>query len=49
MNYLDNALLIDAYQKAIELDLANDFIKLLEKELKYRGIDHHNFNLHMHR
>ncbi|MDC3418515.1 sporulation histidine kinase inhibitor Sda [Aquibacillus salsiterrae] len=36
---LSNQKLIDAYKKAIELHLEQDFIKLLEEELKERGIE----------
>ncbi|MBB6454629.1 developmental checkpoint coupling sporulation initiation to replication initiation [Salirhabdus euzebyi] len=34
----DNAL-INAYQKALQLNLEKDFIILLEKELKNRGVN----------
>ncbi|WP_430789148.1 sporulation histidine kinase inhibitor Sda [Virgibacillus flavescens] len=45
MKFLDNNLLIDAYQKAIELEFEMDFILLLKSELNFRGIDPQSSNL----
>ncbi len=38
MNYLSDDLLIDAYEKALELDLDDYFIQLLSDELHHRDI-----------
>lgn len=38
MRNLSDELLIETYFKAKELDLSNDFIRLLEKELHRRSI-----------
>ncbi|WP_371069246.1 sporulation histidine kinase inhibitor Sda [Sediminibacillus sp. JSM 1682029] len=35
---LSDDILMDAYLKALELDLEKDFISLLEKALLYRGL-----------
>ncbi|WP_411954870.1 sporulation histidine kinase inhibitor Sda [Alkalibacillus sp. S2W] len=35
---LSKSTLIEAYQQAIKQNLAEDFIKLIEKELHIRGI-----------
>ncbi|MDQ0159767.1 sporulation histidine kinase inhibitor Sda [Alkalibacillus salilacus] len=36
---ISNSTLIKAYQQATKQNLAEDFIKLIEKELHLRGID----------
>ncbi|WP_138420413.1 sporulation histidine kinase inhibitor Sda [Aquibacillus sediminis] len=38
LNYLSNEVLIIAFEKAIDLNLENDFIMLLESEIKERGL-----------
>jgi hypothetical protein len=37
LNYVDDEILIDAYNKAINYDMNEDFIKILEEELSKRG------------
>lgn len=39
MNYLSDHLLIEAYQKAIELRLNKEFIKLIELEINRRNLN----------
>jgi len=41
MDYLSDALLVEAYEKAIELNLHVDFISMIEKEMDRRGIKVH--------
>lgn len=41
MDYLSDALLVEAYEKAIELNLHADFIFMIEEELNRRGIQLH--------
>ncbi|MCL7746190.1 sporulation histidine kinase inhibitor Sda [Halalkalibacter alkaliphilus] len=36
LNYVDDEILIDAYNKAIDNDINEDFIKILEEELSKR-------------
>lgn len=38
MDYLSDALLVEAYEKAIELNLHADFILMIEEEMNRRGI-----------
>lgn len=38
MRDLSNQLLIEAYDKAIELNLQKDFIQLIEREMKKRNL-----------
>jgi hypothetical protein len=38
MQYITNELLVDSYQKAVELDLDSHFISLLQEEIHRRGI-----------
>jgi len=38
LNLLPNELLQESYQEAIQLNLDTDFIKILEQEIKKRGI-----------
>lgn len=38
MEYLSDKLLIDSYKKALDLDLNQDFIRVLEKELVRRQL-----------
>ena len=38
MRDLSNQLLIEAYDKAIELNLQKDFIQLIEMEMKKRNL-----------
>ncbi|WP_440895914.1 sporulation histidine kinase inhibitor Sda [Amphibacillus sp. Q70] len=38
MNNLSNELLIECYQKALELKLEDDFIRLIEQELERRSL-----------
>lgn len=38
MRDLSNQLLIEAYDKAIELNLQKDFIQLIKKEMKKRNL-----------
>ncbi|KGP73123.1 sporulation histidine kinase inhibitor Sda [Pontibacillus yanchengensis] len=40
MEHLSDELLIDAYIKATELNLSDEFIRLIEEELKRRSISH---------
>lgn len=40
MKKLSDELLIECYQKALELNLENDFIRLIEKELRQRSLTH---------
>jgi len=42
MEYLSDKLLLEAYKKAIELNLNDDFILLIEKEINRRGILENN-------
>jgi hypothetical protein len=42
MKNLKTETLIDAFKKALELNLSNDFINLLQDELNRRGIDTKN-------
>lgn len=39
MKKLNTDTLIDAFKKALELNLSKDFINLLQDEIKRRGID----------
>jgi len=39
MENLSDALLIEAYQKAIELNLTEDFIKLIKMEIDRRQLN----------
>lgn len=39
MDCLSDALLIEAYEKAIELNLNHDFIQMIEEELNKRAIN----------
>ena len=39
MDCLSDALLIEAYEKAIELNLNHDFIQMIEEELNNRAIN----------
>ncbi|GEL77516.1 sporulation histidine kinase inhibitor Sda [Tenuibacillus multivorans] len=41
MEHLSNQLLVESYNKARELDLNHDFIKLIEEELIRRGLNEH--------
>ncbi|WP_188206229.1 sporulation histidine kinase inhibitor Sda [Alkalibacillus aidingensis] len=41
METLSDQLLIESYKKAKALDLNDDFIALIEKELKKRGLADH--------
>ncbi|MBP1969457.1 developmental checkpoint coupling sporulation initiation to replication initiation [Virgibacillus natechei] len=38
MEYLSDKLLIDSYKKALDLDLNQDFIRVLERELVRRKL-----------
>lgn len=38
MNNLSEELLIECYQKALELNLEDDFIRLIEQELERRSL-----------
>jgi len=38
MNCLSDALLLEAYEKAIELELHDDFIHLIKEELNKRAL-----------
>ncbi|MFZ4451949.1 sporulation histidine kinase inhibitor Sda [Salibacterium aidingense] len=38
MNQLSDELLIEAYEKALRLQLNEDFISLIEEELKHRSL-----------
>jgi developmental checkpoint coupling sporulation initiation to replication initiation len=38
MNKLSDELLIEAYQKAVELNLSPDFIRLVEAEIHRRSL-----------
>lgn len=38
MDELSNSLLIEAYKKAVELKLDNDFINMIEEEISKRTI-----------
>ncbi|WP_156291242.1 sporulation histidine kinase inhibitor Sda [Oceanobacillus salinisoli] len=38
MEFLSNSALIDAYNKAVEIELAEDFVKLITNELDRRNI-----------
>jgi len=38
MECLSDSLLLEAYQKAIELNLNKDFIQMIEKEIERRAI-----------
>ncbi|MGM8214185.1 sporulation histidine kinase inhibitor Sda [Bacillaceae bacterium W0354] len=40
MEQLSDQLLIESYNKAVELNLSKDFIHLIELELKRRGLNH---------
>ncbi len=42
LDQLDKKLLLEARDKAIELQLDKDFIELLEKEIRYREIEEDN-------
>lgn len=44
MEYLTNEMLIEAYKLALRLDLDQEFISLLEKEIARRGINIENIN-----
>ncbi|GAA0459782.1 sporulation histidine kinase inhibitor Sda [Alkalibacillus silvisoli] len=39
MEILDNSTLINTYKRAVEIKLSQEFIYLLEKEIKYRGLN----------
>ncbi|MGM8216585.1 sporulation histidine kinase inhibitor Sda [Bacillaceae bacterium W0354] len=39
MDFLSNKQIIDAYQKAVELQLEEDFILLLKREIMRRNIE----------
>ncbi|HLS66417.1 MAG TPA: sporulation histidine kinase inhibitor Sda [Pseudogracilibacillus sp.] len=41
MDCLSDALLIEAYEKAMELNLQEDFILMIEEEMNRRGIQLH--------
>ncbi|SET65630.1 developmental checkpoint coupling sporulation initiation to replication initiation [Salinibacillus kushneri] len=40
MEHLSDELLIESYYKACELDLSEEFIALIEKEIKRRSLTH---------
>ncbi|WP_246050170.1 sporulation histidine kinase inhibitor Sda [Aquibacillus sediminis] len=40
LEYLSNEMLIEAYHKAIDLNLESDFVMLLVHEMKKRGIEY---------
>ncbi|AIE60822.1 sporulation histidine kinase inhibitor Sda [Bacillus methanolicus] len=40
MHRLSDELLIESYYKALELNLSQDFIRLIEKEIKRRSLSH---------
>ncbi len=40
MKNLSDELLIDAYIKAIQLNLSEDFIQLIEQEIRRRALTH---------
>ncbi|UFT97848.1 sporulation histidine kinase inhibitor Sda [Radiobacillus kanasensis] len=40
MEHLSDKLLIESYYKANELDLSNEFITLIEQEIKKRSLLH---------
>ena len=40
MKNLSDELLIDAYFKAIKLNLSKDFIQLIEREIQRRALSH---------
>ncbi|WP_245732825.1 sporulation histidine kinase inhibitor Sda [Salinibacillus kushneri] len=37
-SYLTDEKLVDAYQKALQLQLENEFIKILEEEIQVRNL-----------
>lgn len=39
MEYLSDSLLIEAYYKAIELQLNDDFISMIKDEMEHRQIE----------
>jgi developmental checkpoint coupling sporulation initiation to replication initiation len=39
MDYLSDSLLIEAYEKAVELNLDFDFIHMIQEEMNKRTID----------
>ncbi|WP_240376531.1 sporulation histidine kinase inhibitor Sda [Bacillus piscicola] len=46
MEHLSDELLLEAYEKALQLNLNQDFISLIEEELKKRSLtDHHEFKM----
>lgn len=43
MDYLSDSLLVEAYEKAVELGLDGDFIHMIEEELSKRTVENeHN-------
>ncbi|MBB5173975.1 sporulation histidine kinase inhibitor Sda [Texcoconibacillus texcoconensis] len=38
MNHLSDELLMETYEKAVELKLSDDFIRLIENELERRSL-----------
>ncbi|MFC0522531.1 sporulation histidine kinase inhibitor Sda [Pontibacillus salicampi] len=38
MEHLSDELLVESYQKAIELNLSSEFIQLIEEELQRRSL-----------
>ncbi len=40
MEYLSNELLLESYNKAIELELSPDFINLIKEEIDKRDLTH---------
>lgn len=44
MKYLSNNALIDAYKKAVKMELDKDFLELLTNEINTREIDLYNVN-----
>ena len=39
MDYLSDSLLVEAYEKAVELNLDHDFIHMIEEELTKRTVE----------